>query len=484
MIKTYDEFFEDKQLMTIHSYLHSPKWTSQKSTLDDDSSFDMYEVSHLDYFNTELLNHINSKLDSDFTLERIYFNGQDYGHDGAWHPDSDVGYTHLTYLNPDAIPDWGGETELEETSGIIKKITPQYNTSVIFKGSISHRGLSFNNENAPKRISLAFKLIPNTRVFGEDITPKVVDNSSFIDQFVVPSKEVKSVSSEEVQSGIADKIPMKQHTKPAVIIGSAMFEKDIVDEIIDETERLRDSGDNAGDKLVGQLKNNEKSKQVNFDMENEVGVLLKQIFNAIGDRYLQEMLQIGARADCYEIWTNHAFSGDYNPLHTHGSYTPAGLSGFMWLSNPQSIEDSWQKLITNEDVLEEFPDIAKDGMPDGTTPALHNAAGGIDGWTHIAWNLPTRKDIDILRPYGSCYLKPTVGQMFIFPNWLHHEVYPFFGDGERVSIAMNWNVQFADEEIMKGFNKQQKEDYYAKVKQEKWESEILETARREKVENE
>ena len=71
-------------------------------------------------------------------------------------------------------------------------------------------------------------MIPNTRVFGEDITPKVVDNSSFIDQFVVPSKEVKSVSSEEVQSGIADKIPMKQHTKPAVIIGSAMFEKDIV----------------------------------------------------------------------------------------------------------------------------------------------------------------------------------------------------------------------------------------------------------------
>jgi hypothetical protein len=222
-------------------------------------------VSHLDYFNTELLNHINSKLDSDFTLERIYFNGQDYGQDGAWHPDSDVGYTHLTYLNPDVIPDWGGETELEETPGIIKQISPQYNTSVIFKGSISHRGLSFNSEDAPKRISLAFKLIPNTRVFGEDITPKVTDNSSFMDQFVMPP--------EEVQSGIADKIPMKQHTKPAVIIGSAMFEESVVDEILDETERLRDSGDNAGGKLVGQLKNNEKSKQVSFDMENEVLVI-------------------------------------------------------------------------------------------------------------------------------------------------------------------------------------------------------------------
>ena len=168
--KTYDKFFEEKQLITIHSYLNCPKWTNQKSNLDDDSSFAMYEVSDLDYFKNDLLDHINSKTDSDFLLERIYFNGQDYGQNGEWHLDNDIGYTHLTYLNIDAVPDWGGETELKEAQGIIKQIAPQYNSSVIFKGSILHRGLSFKYKDTPKRITLAFKLIPKTRVFGEVIT--------------------------------------------------------------------------------------------------------------------------------------------------------------------------------------------------------------------------------------------------------------------------------------------------------------------------
>ena len=173
MIKIYEDFFEDGDLKIIHGYLHNPVWTSQKSAPNDDSDFQMYDVSELEYFNSDLLNYVNSKLDSDFKLERVYFNGQDYGHDGAWHPDSDIGYTLLTYLNPDVDLDWGGETEFEETPGIVKQVSPQYNTSVIFKGSIPHRGLAFYNENAPKRISLAFKLIPNTRVFGETPEPVV-----------------------------------------------------------------------------------------------------------------------------------------------------------------------------------------------------------------------------------------------------------------------------------------------------------------------
>ena len=110
MIKIYEDFFEDGDLKIIHGYLHNPVWTSQKSAPNDDSDFQMYDVSELEYFNSDLLNYVNSKLDSDFKLERVYFNGQDYGHDGAWHPDSDIGYTLLTYLNPDVDLDWGGGT--------------------------------------------------------------------------------------------------------------------------------------------------------------------------------------------------------------------------------------------------------------------------------------------------------------------------------------------------------------------------------------
>ena len=39
--------------------------------------------------------------------------------------------------------------------------------------------------------------------------------------------------------------------------------------------------------------------------------------------------------------------------------------------------------------------------------------------------------------------------MLIFPHWLKHQVLPFFVEGERRSIAMNWNVIDREEEKRK-----------------------------------
>ena len=33
------------------------------------------------------------------------------------------------------------------------------------------------------------------------------------------------------------------------------------------------------------------------------------------------------------LWSNDAYEGDWQPLHMHGSQTPAGLSGFAYLGN-------------------------------------------------------------------------------------------------------------------------------------------------------
>ena len=30
--------------------------------------------------------------------------------------------------------------------------------------------------------------------------------------------------------------------------------------------------------------------------------------------------------------------------------------------------------------------------------------------------------------------------MLIFPHWLNHQVHPFFGEGERRSLAANFNI--------------------------------------------
>ena len=59
------------------------------------------------------------------------------------------------------------------------------------------------------------------------------------------------------------------------------------------------------------------------------------------------------------------------------------------------------------------------------------------------------RDLMQLRPQTEDYVKPIEGVMLVFPQWLKHQVMPFFGEGERRSIAMNWNVHDSDDERKK-----------------------------------
>ena len=41
-------------------------------------------------------------------------------------------------------------------------------------------------------------------------------------------------------------------------------------------------------------------------------------------------------------------------------------------------------------------------------------------------------------PFGQkAIIKPEAGAMVLFPGWLYHFVNPYFGEGERISIAFN-----------------------------------------------
>ena len=56
--------------------------------------------------------------------------------------------------------------------------------------------------------------------------------------------------------------------------------------------------------------------------------------------------------------------------------------------------------------------------------------------------------------------------MLVFPCWLKHAVLPFFGEGERRSMAMNWNVKDSEQELMKHLSEREKKNY-SKIKVEK-----------------
>ena len=227
-------------------------------------------------------------------------------------------------------------------------------------------------------------------------------------------------------------------------LGRIEFPMEIIDEVNDHIDNvIIPKSDSFADGLVGQLKNDEKSAQLDFPFDDEVGKQLETVFNQIGSTYLKQGYERDSKAEVFQCWSNHAYAGDYNPFHDHGCQTLTGLSGFLWLKVPECIEK-----------LDENP------------TALHNASGSVDGFTHLIWGQSTRKDVLQLRGQTEDYVKPVVGVMLVFPNWLKHQVLPFFGEGERRSMAMNWNVRDSEQEIMKHMTEREKKNYN-KLKAEK-----------------
>ena len=225
----------------------------------------------------------------------------------------------------------------------------------------------------------------------------------------------------------------------AFSIGRIEFPMEIVNEINDHIDNvIIPKNDSFADGLVGQLKNDNKSAQLNFPLDDEVGQQLKTVFEQVGKTYLKQGYERDADTDCFQCWSNHAYAGDYNPYHDHGVQTMAGLSGFLWLKNPECIE----KL---------------DSVPAG----LNNASGSVDGFTQLIWGTNTRKDIMSLHGQQEEFIKPEVGVMLIFPNWLKHQVMPFFGEGERRSLAMNWNVTDTEAQLRAFMSDREEEKYDA-----------------------
>ena len=220
-------------------------------------------------------------------------------------------------------------------------------------------------------------------------------------------------------------------------IGKIEFPMEIINEVNDHIDNvIIPKSDSFADGLVGQLKNDAKSAQLDFPFDTEIGKQLETVFNQIGSTYLKQGYDRDSKAEAFQCWTNHAYAGDYNPYHDHGCQTIAGLSGFLWLKTPECIEC----------------------LPENPEP-MNGASGSVDGFTHLVWGMNSRKDILQLKGQTEDYVKPIVGTMLIFPNWLKHQVLPFYGDGERRSMAMNWNVKDSEQEVLKHLSEREKVKY-------------------------
>ena len=244
---------------------------------------------------------------------------------------------------------------------------------------------------------------------------------------------------EKAMNDFSDKMHMEIEPVPSHWIAQVKFSKEIVDLINDYIDETADDGYSYADRLVGQLKNDEKSRQVSFDLETEQGKEIETILNGIGSAYLQQAYKRKSIAQVMDIWTNHAYAGDYNPLHDHNAATQGGLSGFIWLKTPDSLKVEH-----------------KDGYMNG-------ASGVSDGTTQLLWGLRQRQDIDSLYCPTERYYIPEEGVMLVFPNWMKHQVMPFYGEGERRSLAMNWAVVDSQQQLIDNMTPAEIQSYHENI---------------------
>ena len=114
----------------------------------------------------------------------------------------------------------------------------------------------------------------------------------------------------------------------------------------------------------------------------------------------------------FRVWAVSQYAGDFNPMHIHD----ANLSGVAFLKIPPGFDKEYE---------------AEDHHPTvGCLEFLGSMPNHFANHSYLA--------------------KPEVGDFYLFPSWLTHQVYPFRSEGERRSFA--FNVHFTLDKPVKGVN--------------------------------
>ena len=231
---------------------------------------------------------------------------------------------------------------------------------------------------------------------------------------------------------------------PALKMLKIRFPQKYIDGINDYIDNvIIPANKSFADGLVGQLSQDKRSAQLTIPLDDDFGKRFKKDLEEIANLLVQKGYGRLSHTDAFSCWSNHAYSGDYNPFHSHGVGTMAGLSSFLYLKVPKCISDK---------------------NPKDSAAVLNNASGAADGWTQLIWGTNTRKDLYELREQQQEFVKPEVGLMLIFPHWLNHQVHPFFGKGERRSLAANFNIIDSKEEMMKHMSEREKREMAISLK--------------------
>ena len=223
-------------------------------------------------------------------------------------------------------------------------------------------------------------------------------------------------------------LKVQVHNLPAAIMMECQLPQKLIDDLnnfldIYKKDKNRKSLSHT---LVGQIHQGEQllmdhtEEQLKdyYKFITSMGVSYLEAFGNITGNYFNNKI-----VDIDELWSVHSYEGDYNPIHDHGTKTLTGISTTTWTKVPKQIG----KLGEHEQ--------SNDGLY-----SLYNDSGACDGFLAFTYGRNEIMNAQRLRPPQSAAIQPRVGRQLIFPSWMQHMVYPFFGKGERRTVAANLNV--------------------------------------------
>jgi len=218
----------------------------------------------------------------------------------------------------------------------------------------------------------------------------------------------------------------------AVPLGIADFPEGLSEALVEAVYAVqKKGGQNYDDMLAGRMIQGEQvnlphrhvtgvrewdsivSKVIEFlTVESEIYV--KHAFEAHRIKIKEYFGDKGIKLELMDLWATIQRAGDYNPIHTHSGF----LAGTAFVKVPEQIsEETLYKKIEEGNETKDF-DL------DGSLNFVYGTS-----WRPEHFNLS-----------GSYRVTPSVGACYFFPAWLNHVVYPYTGEGDRISVAFNFRL--------------------------------------------
>ena len=157
-LKIIDNFFSENIRREIYDLLRYGSNWSFTGGREDRRFWHVDKLEEDIFFNTYLFNIICDELDKDFSIKRIYANGQTANQCGNPHYD-DGDMTFIYYPNPVwKLEDQGHLIFLKSDDEVSNVVTYKSNRAVLFPSSIKHYSDAPHRLFSGLRISLAYKL--------------------------------------------------------------------------------------------------------------------------------------------------------------------------------------------------------------------------------------------------------------------------------------------------------------------------------------